>query len=93
MIQFYLSRRVKSVTFIKDLQQISIKSQAIGHRPELYPSSSLRTAEALENTNPSDFDLILSAEQHGKKAKAFLIERNGSFPDRRLWDNIFYKKL
>lgn len=93
MIQFYLSRKVKSVTFIKDLQQISIQSQAIGIRPQLYPSPALRTTEALHSPNPSNFDLILSAEQHGKKAKAFLIDRSGYFPDKQLWDNIFYRKL
>ena len=93
MIQFYLSRKVKSVTFVKDLQKISIQSQAIGKRPELYPSAVLRTREALQFQNSNNLDLILSADRHGLKPKAFLIDRNGVFPDKKLWDNIFYKQL
>ena len=93
MIQFYLTRRVKSIKFIKDLQQISIQSQALGVRPELYPLSGLRTTEYLNSPKSSKVDLILSATRHQKKAKPFLVDRTGSFPDKQLWDNIFYKNL
>jgi hypothetical protein len=93
MIQFYLTRRVKSIKFIKDLQQISIQSQALGVRPELYPSTALRTTESLHSFSSSKFDLILTAKRHGKKAKPFLIDRTGSFPDKQLWDNIFHKNI
>ena len=92
MIQFYLSRKVKSITFIKDHQKISIQSHALGTRPSLYPSSALKATESLMNNNAkTNFDLILTAERHGRKPIAYLIDRNGSFHGRQLWDNIFYR--